>query len=315
MISKRQSVWCGVVAPVLLLAFGTAMAGDENRPALAVSPFDARTARNHQEAWAKYLGQPVVITNSIAMKLTLVPPGEFLMGSPRQEIEGLPRTHSSLKACWEAEQPQHRVRVNKPFYLGVHEVTQAEYERVVGSNRSKFKEDRAHPVEMVSWDEATAFCRKLGGMAQEQAAHAGYRLPTEAEWEYACRAGTTTTYYSGDDEAALKDCAWYIANVGGTTHPVAQKKPNAWGLYDMHGNVFEWCSDTYDEKYYVQFTGKVAVDPTGPSGGSARVIRGGCWGSGAVICRSASRRRAPPGYRDGYLGLRVAWSSVDESGR
>ena len=139
-------------------------------------------------------------------------------------------------------------------------MTQAEYERIVGSNPSQFKDDPAHPVETVKWYEASAFGRKLGELPAEQAVHVQYRLPTEAEWEYACRAGTTTTWYSGDDEEALKVHAWFVANAGNKLHPVGQKSPNAWGLYDMHGNVIEWCQDWFGDRYYAT---SPVDDPTG----------------------------------------------------
>ena len=172
-------------------------------PPPAIAPFDAAKAKEHQAAWAKHLGVPVEMENSIGMRFVLIPPGEFDMGSTEEEVAKLlEEAKATNQPSWyierlPSEAPKHRVRITKPFYLGRCEVTQAEYERVVGSNPSKFKDDPTCPVEMVNWDEASAFCRKLGELPQEQAAHAEYRLPTEAEWEYACRAGTTTTVVFG----------------------------------------------------------------------------------------------------------------------
>ena len=216
-----------------------------------------------------------------------------------------------------SEGPRHQVKITKPFYLGMYQVTQAEYEKVMGVNPSAFtekqmdasafkppldrKRDRRagggrkkvagkdtsrHPVETVSWDEAMEFCRRLSAMPAERAARRVYRLPTEAEWEYACRAGTTTRWYCGDDEAGLADVAWFNKNAGGMTHPVGEKKPNAWGLFDMHGNVWQWCSDWFSADYYKQ---SPPSDPTGPPAGSDRVVRGGNWNYIASYCRSAFR--------------------------
>jgi formylglycine-generating enzyme required for sulfatase activity len=218
-------------------------------PPPAIAPFDAAQAKAHQEAWAKHLGVEVEMENSIGMRFVLIPPGEFDMGSTEEEVAKLlEEARATNQPDWyierlPAEAPRHRVRITKPFYLGVFEVTQAQYEQVMGSNPSRFKEDANCPVEQVSWDEASTFCRKLGELPEERSGQRAYRLPTEAEWEQACRCGTTTRWYSGDDEAGLKEIAWYNANAGGKTHPVGQKKPNAWGLYDMHGNVHQWCQD------------------------------------------------------------------------
>jgi formylglycine-generating enzyme required for sulfatase activity len=276
---------------------------------LAIAPFNAATAKRHQQAWAEYLGVPVEMTNSIGMKSVLIPPGEFDMGSTEADVAQLLEEARAKKLpVWEirllpSEAPKHRVRITRPFYLGMCEVTQAEYERVIGGNPSQFKGDAARPVETVRWDEASAFCRKLGELPQEQAARAAYRLPTEAEWEYGCRSGTTTTWYGTVDEAALKEQAWFDANGGGTTHPVRQKTPNAWGLYDMHGNVWEWCADWHDKDYYA---GSPSDDPKGPSSGSLRVYRGGSWGDGPGYCRSAYRSWASSLESRHYaLGFRV----------
>ncbi len=160
------------------------------------------------------------------MKLRLIPAGEFTMGSPGTESDR------------RADETQHRVTLTKPFYLGVTEVTQEQYQKVMGSNPSGFKGPQ-NPVEQVSWNDAVAFCRKLSELPSEKSGGYVYRLPTEAEWEYACRAGTTTTYSFGDSESELGAYAWYIDNSGRTTHPVGGKRPNACGLYGMHGNVFE----------------------------------------------------------------------------
>ena len=204
------------------------------------------------------------------------------------------------------------MRITRPFYLGVYEVTQEEYETVMGRNPSCFsakgggkdrvagQDTRRHPVESVSWNDAIAFCNKLSereGLrpyyrsgAGEQSGGDGYRLPTEAEWEYACRAGSTTRYSFGDDAASLGEFAWYDGNSGSKTHPVGQKRPNAFGLYDMHGNVWEWCWDGYEERYYAN---SPADDPLGPSQAAGRVIRGGGW----TATRATAGRRTGAGSR------------------
>ena len=259
-------------------------------PPLAVAPFDAAAAKRHQEAWAEYLGVPVEVTNSIGMKLLLIPPGEFLMGSPESEE-------------WRrvAEGPQHRVRITKPFYLGVFEVTQSQWESVMGSNPSNGIRDADSPVENVSWEYCQEFIRRLNERSEEQGEV--YRLPTEAEWEYACRAGSTTRYYFGDDASMLGNYSWHLGTSGGRTHPVGGKKPNSWGLYDMHGNVWEWCSDWYGENYYAN---SPVDDPQGPATGSARVERGGDWCSGARQCRSSYRGGYDPAYTYGLQGFRLS---------
>ena len=251
-------------------------------PPLAIAPFDAANAKQHQEAWADRLGLPVELTNSVGMKLRLIPPGEFRMG----------------------KRPGRRVRITKPFYLGVYEVTQAEYERVMKGNSNKFK-SATYPVERVSWNDAVEFCKNLSAKEGKT-----YRLPTEAEWEYACRAGTTTLYSSGDDKESLGEYAWYRDNSGGKPHPVGEKKPNAWGLHDMHGNVWEWCADWWAKDYYAD---SPTDDPPGPETGSFRVYRGGSWVNLAGSCRSANRFRSVPSDRRDFLGFRVAVSSVGVS--
>ncbi len=212
---------------------------------------------------------------SLGMKLTLIPAGTFQMGSTDAE-----------KDAESNEKPQHEVRITRPFYLGVHEVTQGQYQAVMGQNPSQFKGSDDLPVETVSWLDAVKFCNKLSeregrkpyyhidGGAVTIAGGEGYRLPTEAEWEYACRAGTTTRYSFGDDENALGQYAWYHTNSGIQTHPVGKKQPNAFGLYDMQGNVWEWCWDGYDGDYYKR---SPADDPRGFELAANRVFRGGSW--------------------------------------
>ena len=219
-------------------------------------------------------------TNSIGMELVYIPPGTFVMGSPAEE-QGRGRSGSS-------DETQHRVRLTKGFFMGVTEVTQAQWKAVMGTDPSRFKGDNL-PVERVSWHVAVAFCRKLSASEGKQ-----YRLPTEAEWEYACRAGTTTAFNTGPTIST--DQANYDGNhtyAGGRrdvyrkkTMPVGSFKANAWGLYDMHGNVYEWCSDRHGE-----YPRGEAVDPTGPAKGKLRVLRGGSWYYAPWFCRSASRRR------------------------
>jgi len=234
-----------------------------------------------------------VITNSIGMKMVLIPAGEFLMGSPDSDPDGQ-----------DNEKPQHLVRITRPFYLGLYPVTQAEYERVMGANPSRFTGDPHRPVEMVSWHDAQEFCLKLSALPEEKAAGHVYRLPTEAEWEYACRAGSTTRYCFGDSAETLGDYAWSTKNSQLTTHPVGEKKPNAWGLHDMHGNVCEWCADWYGKEYYSQ---SPPSDPSGPSSGASRVLRGGSWCYGYPdYFRCSLRNNFRPDYRYNYDGFRVA---------
>jgi formylglycine-generating enzyme required for sulfatase activity len=194
----------------------------------------------------------------------------------------------------------HQVTLTQPFYMGVHEVTQAQYEQVMGTNPSRFAYGN-NPVEQVSWNDAVSFCRRLSALPKEKAAGRVYRLPTEAEWEYACRAGAATEYSFGDDETQLSQYGWFHSNSDGRTHPIGQKRTNGWGLHDMHGNVWEWCSDWYGE-----YPSGTMTDPRGPHSGSRRVRRGGCWNGPAGGCRSADRYYCAPGYSSLNLGFRVA---------
>ena len=260
------------------------------QPALAITPFDADAARKHQENWAAYSNRQVVVTNSIGMQLVLIPPGEFLMGSPNTEEERL-----------DNEGPRHPVVITRLLYLGVCPVTQAEYERVMSRNPSSCKDNNRLPVEKVSWQDATEFCRRLSALEEERQAGREYRLPTEAEWEYACRAGTMTRYCFGNGDARLADYAWYDQSSEGKTHVVCNKLPNAWGLHDTHGNVWEWCAD-----WYGRYSDGSVEDPTGPAQGSSRVVRGGGWFHSANYLRSAARSRLSPSERSTNLGFRVA---------
>ncbi|MDX2029275.1 MAG: formylglycine-generating enzyme family protein [Blastocatellia bacterium] len=219
----------------------------------------------------------------IQIEMVPLPGGTFLMGSPPNERG---------RVYWEG--PQHLVRVS-PFLIGKYEVTQAQWVAVMGTNPSSFKGDNL-PVERVSWQEVQEFCDRLSKLTGQT-----WRLPTEAEWEYAARAGTTGPYAGN-----LDAMAWYGKNSGNQTHPVGTKQPNRWGLHDMHGNVWEWCSDWYGERYYAELNNQgVVTDPKGPSLGSNRVIRGGSWDYGAVVCRSAYRGYADPGLRVNALGVRL----------
>ena len=225
-------------------------------------------------------GKP--ITNSIGMVLVPIPAGKFMMSYPPSGS-------------------QHPVTITRPFHIGAFEVTQEQYQKVMGKNPSHFKGPN-NPVEKVTWDEAVEFCRRLSKLPEEKAAGHVYRLPTEAEWEYACRAGTTTKFSFGDDEGQLDQYAWYRDSKGTKgTHPVGEKKPNPWGLYDMHGNVGEWCQDRFGE-----YPRGPVTDPTGPTTGSGRVLRGGGWFYHAWYCLSGRRGRYNPALSYYSEGFRVA---------
>ena len=243
--------------------------------------------------------------NSIGMEFVLIPAGTFSMGS--EESDTTARND---------EKPRHRVNISKPFYLSKYEVTQEQWEKLMGSNPyslartygSRWDNLLERPGRFrgpknpatVSWNDAQAFIAKLN----ELEGHGRYRLPTEAEWEYAARAGSTTRYSFGDDAGMLGRYAWYGEDFeNGSTHPVGRKEPNAWGLYDMHGNVWEWVRDWYDARYYVN---SPATDPAGPQSGSKRVVRGGSWHETADDWRSAFRRDYPSDYRGISIGFRPA---------
>jgi formylglycine-generating enzyme required for sulfatase activity len=226
-------------------------------------------------------------TNTFGMDFVLIAAGEFVMGAPSDE-EGRYRD----------EGPVHHVNIENPFYMGRYEVTQKQWRAIMGDNPSWFTGDDNLPVEQVSWDDVHDFIRKLN----EKEGTDKYRLPSEAEWEYACRAGTTTRYSFGDDESKLGDYAWYGDYTGGKTHPVGQKKPNLWGLYDMHGNVWEWVQDSWHSDY----NGAPADGSAWESGdGARRVFRGGGWYDCTGYCRSAGRSQNDPRDRYAYLGFRI----------
>jgi formylglycine-generating enzyme required for sulfatase activity len=271
-------------------------------------------------ALAPIVDAEYVTTRVAQIKLKRIPAGTFPMGSPEGEGD-------------DDEHPQHRVRITRPFYLGAYEVTQAQYEAVMGVNPSWFSPsgggsdkvagqstDR-HPVETVSWLDAVRFCNRLSELEGRKPYYEigdgdavrvpdwdgpGYRLPTEAEWEYACRGGTTSGYSFGDDVAGSGDYGWFEGNSGGRTHPVGEKRSNPFGLFDMHGNVLEWCWDGFAGDYYKS---SPLDDPIGPVGAPGRVIRGNGWTSGPGFARSADRHELSPvirGNEIGHLGFRLA---------
>jgi formylglycine-generating enzyme required for sulfatase activity len=254
-------------------------------------------------------------TNSIGMKFVRIQPGEFLMGTTKDQVDQLMQQFPSSERKWfNNEQPAHSIRLSKAFYLGIHEVTQDQYRAVTRENPSIFKGSDDLPVENVSWLDAVKFCNKLSererrmpcfrinGSEVTPVAGNGYRLPTEAEWEYAARAKSTTIYPFGDDPSKLGEHAWFFGNSESKTHQVGQKQPNRWGLYDMLGNVWEWCADGYDENYYAS---SPSIDPRCAATDPPRVLRGGGWDYDPRGCRPANRNRDLPVYRDNNLGFRA----------
>jgi formylglycine-generating enzyme required for sulfatase activity len=347
MSPRRLWLLLQLIVPVILTAAtepGQESASSSAPTAMLVAPFDIHQAKAAQSDRAQHLNRRVLEENSIGMELRLIPPGSFLMGSSEggKELGFTPE-----KRYWaEGEHPIHQVRITKPFYVGVCEVTKRQFRQFVDATRYTtgaeqdpeggwgwlgidgflidqdpnytwqhwgLEQSGDAPVVNVSWRDAVAFCEWLTRQEGRR-----YRLPTEAEWEYACRAGTTTRYHTGDaaeqlvrtgnvrDAAALKQCRFWEEAVTATDNqpflcPVKQYEGNAFGLHDMHGNAAEWCSDWYAADAYAK---SPADDPTGPASGKYHVIRGGAWDAPACYCRSASRFYMSPACRCN-VGFRV----------
>lgn len=321
-------------------------------PVLAEQSTQNSTAQIQQTAIAKTLDRKVKIINSLEMHFALIPAGKFIMGSGKSAAE-IAQQFDSNPSYFENERPQHEVQIEKPFYMGMHEVTIDDFKQFINMTGYKTDLERSgrggagwddysqkfrtgiadfnwaktgwsksnfHPVVNVSWNDAVSFCKWLS-----QREKATYRLPTEAEWEYTCRAGTTSLFYYGNDPEAMAPFGniWdktanqqfrvNYANLKGIsaedgfafTAPVGSFKPNFWSLYDLHGNVMEWCSDRMGDEYYNTLKGKVVSDPRGPETGSDRVLRGGCWSFFPQHARAASRSKLAPSRSAHNVGFRV----------
>ncbi len=236
------------------------------------------------------------------IRMATIPGGSFQMGTADTGDEWLAQSR-----------PVRPVSVDS-FQLSVTEITQEQFQRVMGRNPSLMRGDSTRPVDQVSWIDAVEFCNKLSELAGLHPCYSplsrechfpagGFRLPTEAEWEFACRAGTTTKYYFGDSEQDLGHAGWYRDNSRGSTHPVAGLRPNRFGLFDMHGNVWEWCNDWFGD-----YGDRDTLNPRGPNRSHSKVVRGGAWHYAANGCTSAYRHRAQPEFRLSFVGFRVARS-------
>jgi formylglycine-generating enzyme required for sulfatase activity len=276
---------------ICLIAFGF-------HPGLSYVPEDLDFVPMGEEGKASAPKAPKIssgktyVIPSINYKMVYIPPGTFMMGSPQNE-QGRG-----------GDETQHQVTLTKGFYMGVTEVTQGQWQKVMGSNPSRFKDCGENcPVDSVSWNKVQEFIGKLN----QQEGGKTYRLPTEAEWEYACRAGSATALANGDiretrfgPDPNLGEMGWYLGNSDARTHQVGRKKPNGWGLFDMHGNVNEWCYD-----WYGKYPSGEVTNPEGQSSGSDRVIRGGSWHDTAGVCRSAVRYGYTPVNWSDDLGFRL----------
>ncbi|MCC8161929.1 MAG: formylglycine-generating enzyme family protein [Lachnospiraceae bacterium] len=256
--------------------------------------------KKQTKAWYEQEKQgTLILSRTEKLEMIFLEPGEFLMGAPDGE-----------KGQMRKDEQLHPVTLTKGFYLGKYAVTQGQFLAVMGYNPSSHRTGLDHPVETVSWHEATEFCEKLNRQYELPNGY-GFHLPSEAQWEYGCRAGTRTSLYTGCNLSSengkcpeLDSLAWYVENHDGSGHmPVGGKQPNAWGLYDMLGNIHEWVYDRYGK-----YDRGGATDPWGPSIGGERVVRGGSWKSPAWRCRAARRGVDAPGYRLDGLGFRVAMS-------
>jgi formylglycine-generating enzyme required for sulfatase activity len=302
-------------------------------PNLATAPFPAKPAERHQKAWAKFLNVPVKADNTLHMSLVLIPPGEFSMGSTDKQIKAATESTKRNKAAhFQSEAPQHRVTLSRPFYMSATEVNIGQYRQFVDATGYRTAMERRanppgtwklpdytvnddSPVTLVTWNDAVEFCNWLSDHEGLPRAYApdkqdiwktaptiGYRLPSEAQWEFGCRAGSAANYSFGDDGGDLPKYGWVGSNSGRHAHAVGGLAANPFGLYDMYGNVNEWCNDWYDENYYAS-SGK--VNPEGPKSGTDRVLRGSGWNAVPAFARSAARGSISPEQANGIRGFRV----------
>ena len=283
-------------------------------PAATSVSVETPKATTSRRSTATPAGSNLSKSSFTGMPFVRIEAGGFLCGSPDED-----------NRAGAEEKPQHPVRITRPFYLGEHEVTQEEYQRVDGTTPSALKDHPDHPVERVRWLDTNLFCNMLSekeglavfykiegeAVSVSDWTRGSYRLPTSAEWEYACRAGTTTPFFSDPEGRTMTDYAWFDKNGRGATHPVGQLEPNPWGLYDMTGNVREWCWDYFDPDYYKK---GVATDPRGPDSGARRVIRGGGFTSWLRAARSTTLFAESPVFLNRTVGFRVARSAGSEKG-
>ena len=299
-MSRSRTVFACCIALLLLVG-----AGRSNE----ASDKDDSTGKTPDDVWvAKHL--TLDLGKGVTMKLALVPAGKFLMGSKLSAAE-VARMYGGKVSQHTDEHPRHEVTISRPFYMGIHEVSQAQWRAVMGTepwkDKISGKPGDGNAASWMNWYEASEFCGKLSQKTGKMVT-----LPTEAQWEYACRAGTKTIYCLGDDSSKLGDYAWYQDNARKTgeeyAHPVGQKKPNAWGLYDMHGNVWEWCRDWYAEDFYAEAKN---VDPENTTETKHRTVRGGSWHNDPRHCRSAGRNSwCGSSYRHYNYGFRVMVASA-----
>jgi formylglycine-generating enzyme required for sulfatase activity len=307
-------------------------------PPFINSNMDTSKIADIQKQWAVYLETPVEFTNSIGMQFMLIPPGEFLMGARQSDIDlalpGFDKNDTHWMVCVQSASPQHRVRITKPFYLSRTEVTQKHYQQVLGTNPSYYSkggrepvyvqqvsgmDTSDHPVEGVCWFDCLAFCNRLSDMESRRISYEqknyisaekqnrpklGYRLPTEAQWEMACRAGTSSRYWTGEDPLESDTAGWHGKKHASRSHKVGEKMPNPFGLYDVNDNVWEWVEDRFDPDYYHQCSNQLSVDPLGSNKTTTlRIVRGGLWPDSYTA--SCERYIYESDYQCNYVGFRV----------
>lgn len=314
-------------------------------PPFATVPMTTAEIQAIQQQWADYLGVPVEYKNTVGICFVLIPPGEFRMGGTDSQLEVgigvVDQSDEHWTTCYHSAAPQHTVRLTRPYYLSRHEITQQEYAAVMLQNPSWYAatgsdayyrdlvkgfNTNAHPVEGVTWLDCVNFCNRLSELENRPTNYisqkhldsqdyktifnAGYRLPTEAEWEMGCRAGTASRFWRGEEAVAPENAGWHGKKHGGRSHRVGEQSYNALGLHDMSHNVWEWVDDCFDPGYYETCRHRETVDPIGGKSGTMRVVRGGMWPYADTA--SFDRYAYHNDYQCNYIGFRVVLPLPDE---